>query len=42
MPGGALGVSIDEAGEIRLRGPAEEVMSGDFSADLLRHLAERA
>jgi len=42
MPGGALGVSIDEAGEIRLRGLAEEVMSGDFSADLLRHLAERA
>jgi len=39
MPGGDLEVSVGESYAMRLRGPVEEVMSGDFSPDLLRHLA---
>src|SRR5258705_13243078 len=38
MPGGQLRISIDEQGEIRMRGPVEEICSGDLSADLLRLL----
>jgi diaminopimelate epimerase len=38
MPGGELEVTVGENYAIRLRGPVEEVMSGDFSADLLLHL----
>ena len=38
MPGGALEVTVGEGYAMRLRGPVEEVMSGDFSADLLRRL----
>ncbi|MEK7862730.1 MAG: diaminopimelate epimerase [Chloroflexota bacterium] len=39
MPGGDLEITVGEAYAMRLRGPVEEVMVGDFSADLLRHLA---
>ena len=38
MPGGELEVTVGEGYAIRLRGPVEEVMSGDFSDDLLAHL----
>ena len=38
MPGGELEVSIGDGYAMRLRGPVEEVMSGDFSAELLAHL----
>ena len=38
MPGGQLRISIDEQGEIRMRGPVEEICSGDLSSDLLRLL----
>ena len=41
MPGGELEVTVGESYAIRLRGPVEEVMVGDFSADLLRHLSSR-
>ena len=39
MPGGELEVTVGEGYAIRLRGPVEEVMGGDFSPDLLAHLA---
>jgi diaminopimelate epimerase len=39
MPGGELQVTIGEDYAMRLRGPAEEVTSGDLSDELLRHLA---
>ncbi|HKY52103.1 MAG TPA: diaminopimelate epimerase [Candidatus Limnocylindria bacterium] len=39
MPGGQLRIGIADDGEIRMRGPVEEVCTGDLSADLLRHLA---
>ncbi len=39
MPGGSLEVTVGEGYEMRLRGPVEEVTSGDFSADLLAHLS---
>jgi diaminopimelate epimerase len=42
MPGGELRLSIDEQGEIRMRGPVEEICSGDLSADLLRLLKPTA
>ena len=42
MPGGQLRISIDEQGEIRMRGPVEEICSGDLSPDLLRLLTPRA
>ena len=38
MPGGQLSISIATNGEIRMRGPVEEVCSGDLSLDLLRRL----
>lgn len=38
MPGGTLNVRIDASGEIWLRGPAEEVCSGDLSPELLARL----
>ena len=38
MPGGELQVTVGEGYAMRLRGPVEEVMSGDFSDDLLAHL----
>ena len=41
MPGGELEVTVAESYAIRLRGPVEEVMIGDFSADLLQHLSSR-
>jgi diaminopimelate epimerase len=42
MPGGELDVMVGEDYAVRLSGPVEEVMSGDFSADLLRHLTSRS
>ncbi|MEO8632642.1 MAG: diaminopimelate epimerase, partial [Chloroflexota bacterium] len=41
MPGGQLGIVISENGEIRMRGPVEEICTGDLSPDLLRHLGVR-
>ena len=41
MPGGQLRIAIAEDGEIRMRGPVEEICSGDLSADLLRRLGAR-
>ena len=41
MPGGELEITVGEGYAIRLRGPVEEVMVGDFSPDLLRHLSAR-
>jgi diaminopimelate epimerase len=38
MPGGQLSISIATDGEIRMRGPVEEICSGDLSLDLLRGL----
>jgi diaminopimelate epimerase len=42
MPGGQLRISIDERGEIRMRGPVEEICVGDLSSDLLRLLVPKA
>jgi diaminopimelate epimerase len=42
MPGGDLEVTVGEGYAMRLRGPVEEVMSGNFSPDLLRALADRS
>jgi diaminopimelate epimerase len=39
MPGGELEVTLNDGYEMRLRGPVEEVTSGDFSPDLLAHLS---
>ena len=41
MPGGALEIAIAPDGELRMRGPVEEVCAGDLSPDLLR-LVQRA
>src|SRR6267143_2265826 len=41
MPGGRLSISLAADGEIRMRGPVEEICTGDLSADLLRHLGAR-
>ena len=41
MPGGQLAVTIAHDGEIRMRGPVEEICTGDLSADLLRRLGAR-
>ena len=38
MPGGVLEMTVGEGYAMRLRGPVEEVASGDFSPDLLRRL----
>ena len=39
MPGGELRITIAADGEIRMRGPVEEICTGDLSPDLLRLLA---
>jgi diaminopimelate epimerase len=41
MPGGQLSIRIANDGEIRMRGPVEEICTGDLSADLLRRLEAR-
>lgn len=41
MPGGALRITIADDGEIRMRGPVEEICTGDLSPDLLRRLGAR-
>jgi len=41
MPGGALEIVLAPDGELRMRGPVEEVCAGDLSPDLLR-LVQRA
>ncbi len=38
MPGGQLWITIAEDGEIRMRGPVEDICEGELSTDLLRHL----
>jgi diaminopimelate epimerase len=38
MPGGQLQIRVGDDGELRMRGPVEEICSGDLSADLLRLL----
>ena len=42
MPGGDLEVSVGAGYAMRLRGPVEEIASGDLSEDLLRRLAPAA
>jgi diaminopimelate epimerase len=39
MPGGRLRIHVSDDWQVRMRGPAEEVCSGDLSPDLLRLLA---
>ena len=41
MPGGQLSIRIADDGEIRMRGPVEEICTGDLSPDLLRRLGAR-
>jgi diaminopimelate epimerase len=41
MPGGQLRIGIAADGEIRMRGPVEEICTGDLSPDLIRHLGAR-
>jgi len=41
MPGGQLRITIADDGEIRMRGPVEEICTGDLSPDLLRRLGVR-
>ena len=41
MPGGQLAITIADDGEIRMRGPVEEICAGDLSPDLLRRLRAR-
>jgi len=41
MPGGQLAITIADDGEIRMRGPVEEICAGDLSPDLLRRLGGR-
>jgi diaminopimelate epimerase len=41
MPGGQLAVTIADDGELRMRGPVEEICAGDVSPDLLRRLGVR-
>jgi len=38
MPGGQLRIALADDGEIRMRGPVEEICTGDLSPDLLRRL----
>lgn len=38
MPGGQLRITIAGDGEIQMRGPVEEICTGDLSPDLLRRL----
>ncbi|MDQ2952208.1 MAG: diaminopimelate epimerase [Chloroflexota bacterium] len=39
MPGGELEITVGDGYAMRLRGPVEEVMAGDFSPDLLARLS---
>jgi diaminopimelate epimerase len=39
MPGGQLEITVGEGYEMRMRGPVEEITSGELSPDLLRLLA---
>jgi diaminopimelate epimerase len=39
MPGGDLEITVGDEYAMRLRGPVEEVVSGDFSPDLVRAIA---
>jgi diaminopimelate epimerase len=39
MPGGELEVTVGDRYAMRLRGPVEEITSGDFSDELLAHLS---
>ena len=39
MPGGQLELRIDDAMDIWMRGPVEEICTGNFSADLLRRVS---
>ena len=41
MPGGQLRITIADDGQIRMRGPVEEICTGDLSPDLLRRLGVR-
>jgi len=41
MPGGELAVSLRDDGEMRIRGPVEEIAAGRFSPELLRALGAR-
>jgi diaminopimelate epimerase len=41
MAGGELRIAMAEDGELRMRGPAEEICAGDLSPDLLRRLGAR-
>ncbi|MDP9252121.1 MAG: diaminopimelate epimerase [Chloroflexota bacterium] len=41
MPGGQLRITIADDGEIRMRGPVDEICTGDLSPDLLRRLGAR-
>ena len=41
MPGGKLEIAVADDGGMRMRGPVEEVMAGDFSPDLLARLQAR-
>jgi len=41
MPGGQLQIGLADDGEIRMRGPVEEICTGDLSPDLLRRLGAR-
>jgi diaminopimelate epimerase len=41
MPGGRLAVSIGPDGDIRMRGPVDEICSGDLSPELIRLLDPR-
>jgi diaminopimelate epimerase len=38
MPGGELFLRIDQSGDIWMRGPVEEICTGEFSPELLRNL----
>ena len=42
MPGGDLEITVGDGYAMRLRGPVEEVMSGDFSPDLIRAIGRTA
>ena len=38
MPGGQLELRIDDAGDIWMRGPVEEICTGNFSGDLVKRI----
>jgi diaminopimelate epimerase len=39
MPGGDLEIAIDADGELRMRGPVEEICTGEISPELVRRIA---